>query len=168
VPILDADLFARQAVAVGSGILEAISQRYGEELLNPDGTLKRRHLGDIIFSNPVEKQWVEQQIHPFVRRCFDNEMAKMPEAPTVVHAIPLLFEAGLEAMVTEIWVVTCSQDVQLTRLMRRDSLSKEDAWIRIKNQWSLEEKAQRADIVIDNSSTIEALQRQIDYGLGID
>ncbi|NER81693.1 MAG: dephospho-CoA kinase [Leptolyngbya sp. SIO1D8] len=165
IPILDADVFARQAVEVGSAILSAIAQRYGTPVLNADGTLHRRQLGQIIFNDPQEKQWVEQQIHPVVRQRFAQEMAALTQVPIVVQAIPLLFEAHLTNQVTEIWVVVCPEVLQLERLMSRDSLSEAAAQARIHNQWSLEEKAKRADVVLENRSTLEALYQQVDQAL---
>lgn len=164
-PILDADVFSRQAVDPGSEILAAIAQRYGPDILNADGTLHRRQLGDIIFHHAPEKQWLEQQIHPFVRQRFAAEMSKLTAVPIVVQAIPLLFEAGLTAQVTEIWVVTCPETVELTRLMARDSLSAEAARQRIQTQWPLARKIAQADVVLDNGSTLRQLYQQVDRAL---
>lgn len=166
-PVLDADVFSRQAVEPGSEILAAIAQRYGPPVLNADGTLYRRHLGKIIFNDPQEKQWLEQQIHPFVRQRFTEEMATLAEAPVVVQVIPLLFEVNLTDQVTEIWVVVCPEAIELKRLMTRDSLSTEAARTRLQNQWPLAEKANRADVVLDNNSTLEALYQQVDQALGV-
>ncbi|MEM9002361.1 MAG: dephospho-CoA kinase [Cyanobacteria bacterium P01_F01_bin.86] len=164
-PVLDADVFARQAVEPGSKILAAIAERYGATVLNADGTLYRRQLGQIIFNDPQEKQWVEQQIHPFVRQQFAQVMANLVEVPVVVQAIPLLFEAQLTDQVTEIWVVLCPEAVQLARLMTRDLLSEAAAQARIYNQWPLAEKAKRADVLIHNQSTLESLYQQVDHAL---
>ena len=166
-PVLDADVFARQAVEPGSAILEAIAQRYGPAVLNADSTLHRHQLGQIIFNAPQEKQWVEQQIHPFVRQQFAQKMTALTAAPIVVQAIPLLFEAGLTEQVTEIWVVVCSAEKQLDRLMQRDALSIEAAQARIRNQWPLAEKAKRADVILDNSATLTALYEQVDHALSV-
>lgn len=164
-PILDADVFARQAVEPGSAILPAIAQRYGATVLNPDGTLHRRQLGQIIFQDPQEKQWIEQQIHPFVRQQFTQGMTALAQAPIVVQAIPLLFEANLTDQVTEIWVVICPETMELERLIARDSLSTEAAQARIRNQWPLAEKTKQADVVLDNSQTLEFLYQQVDQAL---
>lgn len=166
-PILDADVFARQAVEPGSTILQAIAQRYGATVLNPDGTLHRRQLGQIIFQDPQEKQWIEQQIHPFVRQQFTQGMAALAQSPIVVQAIPLLFEANLTDQVTEIWVVICPETTELERLIARDSLSTEAAQARIRNQWPLAEKTKQADVVLDNSQTLEFLYQQVDQALSL-
>ena len=164
-PILDADVYARQAVEAGSQILEAIAARYGPDILLPDGSLDRAQLGQIIFSDTVEKAWLEQQTHPFVRQCFAAAMTQLPDAETVVQVIPLLFEADLTDQVTEIWVVACSPDTQLQRLMTRNSLSREMAEARIQNQWPLAQKIERADVILANNSALPQLHAQIDAAL---
>lgn len=160
-PVLDADIYARDAVQAGSPILIQIFERYGVSVRLPDGTLNRKRLGEIIFNNLDEKQWLEQQIHPYVRDRFQSELDTLI-APTVVLVIPLLFEAEMTDLVTEIWVVSCSREQQLQRMMARDQLSLEQAQARINNQLPLEEKMARADVVLDNSSTLEDLLQQVD------
>lgn len=164
-PVLDADIFARQAVEPGSAILRAVVQRYGPSLLHDDGTLNRSQLGQLIFTDTAEKTWLEQQIHPFVRQRFAAAMADLNTEPTVVQVIPLLFEADLTTQVTEIWVVICPQAVELARLMARNDLPEAAAQARIDNQWPLATKAKRADVVLDNSSTLENLYEQVDQAL---
>lgn len=163
-PVLDADIYAREAVQPGSPILNQIFERYGVAVKLPDGTLDRKQLGEIIFSYPDEKRWLEQQIHPYVRDRFQFELDTLV-APTVVLVIPLLFEAGMTDLVTETWVVSCSPEQQLHRIMERDRLSPEQAQARINNQLPLPEKVARADIVLDNSSTPDALLKQVDLAL---
>ena len=163
-PVLDADLYAREAVQPSSPILNQIFERYGVAVKLPDGTLNRKHLGEIIFNHPDEKQWLEQQIHPYVRDRFQSELNTLV-APTVVLVIPLLFEANMTDLATEIWVVSCSCEQQLQRMMERDRLSSEQAQTRINNQLPLQEKMARADVVLDNSSTLEALLKQVDLAL---
>ena len=164
-PVLDADIYAREAVAIGSPILAALGQRYGSAIFLADGALNRQHLGSIIFSQPAEKQWVEQQIHPFVRQRFTQVSSSYPTTQTLVYAIPLLFEANLTHLVSEIWVGVCGQTQQRGRRMARNNLSPVEAENRIKNQLSLDIKAAQADRILDNSSDRAALYRQIDKAL---
>ena len=161
-PIWDADLYARSAVAVGSPILQKISQRYGNAILQADGTLDRHRLGEIIFHNVAERQWVEAQIHPDVRTCFETQIGKLDPDGTAVLAIPLLFEARMTDLVTEIWVVTCDRTTQIQRIVSRDGLSETEAQARIQSQMSLADKTALADASLDNSTTIADLERQID------
>jgi dephospho-CoA kinase len=161
-PIWDADIYARSAVAVGSPILAAISHRYGTGILQPDGTLDRHQLGTIIFSDFDQRQWVEAQIHPYVRSCFETEISRLAPAATGVLAIPLLFEAKMTDLVTEIWVVSCDQSIQLKRVMKRDQSTEAAARMRIESQMPLADKIALADVNLDNSSSIIDLERQID------
>ena len=205
-PILDADIYAREAVHPGSPILDSIVERYGALILLPDGNLNRPELGNIIFCNPAERQWVEQQIHPYVRRRLvevtqsyitglnlvsqntydlgtktqeteflecDRELepsmvenkpgcSAQTDTLTLVLVVPLLFEANMTDLCTEIWVVYCSPEVQLQRLMQRDGLSCDRANARIRAQMPLANKCQQADVVLDNSSTLDSLFLQID------
>ena len=160
-PILDADLYAREAVAAGSPILAEIVNRYGRSIQRADGTLERQKLGEIVFNSAEEKHWLEGIIHPFVRDRFALELQRLL-AQTVVLVIPLLFEANLTDLVTEIWVVSCSQEKQIQRVMMRDRLSREQAISRINNQLPMAKKIAAADAVLNNSSSREALYRQID------
>ncbi|MBP5972372.1 dephospho-CoA kinase [Brasilonema sp. CT11] len=163
-PILDADIYAREAVSVGSPILQEIAQRYGEEILLADGNLNRQKLGEIIFNNQEERIWVEGLIHPDVGDRFLKEIALSP-AQTLVLVVPLLFEAQMTNLVTEIWVVSCSEQLQLQRLMQRNHLTLEQAQARITSQMSIAEKVAQADVVLDNSSTLEVLLKQIDTAI---
>ncbi len=165
IPVLDADIYARRAVEPGSPALAAIAARYGAALQHPDGTLNRGRLGDIVFNDSAEKTWLEQQIHPVVRRCFESAMAELSQAPVVVQVIPLLFEVNLTDQVSEIWVVICPLETQRQRLMRRNGLSVEQADARIGSQMPLAEKVARADRVIDNSADLLTLFRLVDEAL---
>ena len=162
-PILDADIYAREAVAPGSYILENIFGRYGDRV-KLNNSLDRTALGEIIFNDPQEKQWLESQIHPFVRDRFDLELERLDE-PTIVLSIPLLFEAELTDIVTEIWVVSCDRQLQITRLQQRNGLTADRAIARIDNQLPLSQKVASADVVINNNSSLEDLYTQIDRAI---
>ena len=161
-PILDADIYAREAVAVGSPILGAIAARYGPGAQLEDGSLDRRRIGEIVFHDPAERRWLEQQIHPYVRQRFHHALETLPGDATVVLALPLLLEAGLTGLVSEIWVVACPLAEQVARLKARDRLSDSQIVARIASQMDLEQKVAQADVVLDNSQTPEALYAQVD------
>lgn len=160
-PILDADIYAREAVAINSPILQEIFAHFGNHLRLEDGSLNRSALGDIIFNNLKAKQWIESKIHPYVRDRFKRESATI-EQNTVVYAIPLLFEANLTHLVTEIWVVSCKRELQLSRLQKRNNLTLEQAQSRINSQLPLKAKIAKADYVLENNSTVEHLYQQCD------
>ncbi|NCO76033.1 MAG: dephospho-CoA kinase [Cyanobacteria bacterium] len=161
IPILDADLIAREAVSINSPIFQNIVNRYGEEILLKDGNLNRAKLGKIIFNSPQEKMWLENQIHPFV---FDDlqSQIKLLSNSIIVLSIPLLFEAKMTNLVDEIWVVNCDFFTQLSRLKSRNKLAENEAISRINSQIPLTEKVKLADVVIDNNKKLADLYTQID------
>lgn len=160
-PVLDADIYAREAVTPGSPILQDIFKRYGAKVQLSDARLNRSALGEIIFNNLSEKQWLEGQIHPFVRDRFSQELQNL-NCDTVVLAIPLLFEAKLTNLVTEIWVVSCDRSLQISRLQQRNSLTLPQAQARIDNQLPLAEKVSLADIVLNNNQDLPYLYAEVD------
>ena len=162
-PVLDADVYAREALAPGTPASNAVVARYGERV-KKDGTseIDRAGLGSIVFNDPNERSWLEQLVHPIVQRRFDDALRSLPDAPIVILMIPLLFEAGLEAWCSEIWVVRCTELQQRERLMARNNCTEAEAMQRIAAQWPIDIKAQRADSVINNSGLIDGLQDQLD------
>ncbi|MBL6881290.1 MAG: dephospho-CoA kinase, partial [Synechococcus sp. BS30m-G31] len=161
-PVLDADVYAREALAPGTPASNAVVARYGERV-KKDGTseIDRAGLGSIVFNDPNERSWLEQLVHPIVQRRFDDALRSLPDAPIVILMIPLLFEAGLEAWCSEIWVVRCTELQQRERLMARNNCTEAEAMQRIAAQWPIDIKAQRADSVINNSGTQKNLEAQI-------
>lgn len=156
-PVLDADGYAREALARGSAGAEAVLARYG--------TLDRAALGRIVFADAAERQWLEQLVHPIVRARFAAELEGLAAAPVVVLMIPLLFEAGLEGLCSEIWLVDCDEDQQLQRLMARNGFSEADARARLAAQWPLARKRGLADVVIDNSDGPQQLEQAVERAL---
>jgi dephospho-CoA kinase len=164
IPVLDADVYAREAVALGSPILAQIFDRYGEKVQQSDRSLNRQKLGEIIFGDPQEKQWLESQIHPYVRQCFARDSASIA-SEIVVFSIPLLFEAGLTGLVREIWVVYCGREEQIRRIQERDNLTREQAIARIENQMAIEEKIALGDVILENDGSLQSLYRKIDRAI---
>lgn len=163
-PVLDADIYAREAVEKNSPILQTIFDRYGDKLKLSTGDLDRPALGEIIFNDAREKQWLESQIHPFVRDRFTQELQNIV-GDTIVLSIPLLFEANLTSLVTEIWVVTCDRASQIDRLQRRNGLEPQQAEARIDSQLPVAEKAALADLVLTNDAGLAELYAQIDLAI---
>jgi len=170
-PVLDADVYARDALAPGSSGARAVRGRFGERVLAPEqgageAAIDRAALGRIVFGDADERQWLEELIHPIVRECFSAELARLADAPAVVLVIPLLLEVGLEELCSEVWLVDCDEAQQLQRLMRRNGLSEAEARARMTAQWPLERKRALADVVIDNRGTEEQLNAQVAAALG--
>jgi dephospho-CoA kinase len=155
-PVLDADVYAREALSPGSPCSRAVLERYGPGVQAKGGegqeaVIDRGALGGIVFHDPAEKAWLEALIHPVVRARFEQELNALSQEAAVVLMIPLLFEAGLEGLCSEIWLVDCTEAQQLERLMQRDGLSEEEAQARINAQWTMERKRALADRLIENT-----------------
>ncbi len=161
-PILDADLYARQALT--GDRLAKLCDRYGKLIFDDQNNLDRRKLGAIVFESELDRQWLEKLIHPYVQKCLVSEAQQL--APlTLVMVIPLLFEAKMQNLVTETWVVVCDREQQLQRLINRNHLSESEALQRISSQMSQSEKIELADVVIVNSDNTEELFFQVDQAL---
>ena len=160
-PVLDADQFAQEALAPGHPATNSVMQRYGSTVrAEATEAIDRAALGRIVFHDPAERRWLEQLIHPIVRERFDQALSLHADTPAVVLMIPLLFEAGLESLCSEIWLVDCDESQQLQRLITRDGLSPEAAQARIAAQWPLSRKRGLADHVLANRSQPGAWQTQ--------
>lgn len=166
-PVLDADAYAREALAPGTAATKAVLERYGSAVgeagQRSPASLDRSALGRIVFSDSRERRWLEQLVHPIVAKRFDVALEDLSAEPVVVLMVPLLFEAELESLCNEIWVVHCSTSQQLQRLMHRDQLSKPVAEARLAAQWPLETKTPLADTVIDNSGAAEKWVDQVSH-----
>lgn len=162
--IIDADEIARRLVQPGGPVLREIVAEFGDAVLNADGTLNRKELGRIVFSDPAKLDRLNKITHPHIlaeiKMLLDKHRESGSDRVAVLDA-PLLYEVGGEGLVDEVWVVYVDYPTQLERLMMRDNLSEEDARRRIAAQIPLEEKVRRADKVIDNRSTPEETKRQV-------
>jgi len=163
-PVLDADTYARDALAPGTIATQTILERFGETVRAQGHSsgltvIDRGALGQIVFQDPEERRWLEELVHPLVRQRFEAELANLAAEPAVVLMIPLLFEAGLEGLCSEIWLVDCEPEQQLERLIKRDQLSEADARSRINAQWPMERKRGLADQLIQNKLGQNELER---------
>ncbi|MDN8589976.1 dephospho-CoA kinase [Paenibacillus sp. 11B] len=162
--LIDADVIAREVMMPGHPVLAAAVQRFGQAILNEDGTLDRKKLGSIVFQDPEERKALEAITHPAIRKEM-RERAAMYELEhadkLVVSDIPLLYESGLEEGFEEVMVVYVPRSVQRERLMSRDAMTVEQADARINVQMDIEDKKQRADVVIDNSGLWSETEQQI-------
>ncbi|WP_175576976.1 dephospho-CoA kinase [Secundilactobacillus similis] len=163
VPIIDADQVAREVVVPGSTGLTQIQQTFGWQIIQPDGTLDRKALGSLVFGQPEALAKLNAIMLPLIQAAVTAQMAtyRKQNVPLVVYDAPTLFESKGASLVDEIMVVSLPEDIQLARLMARDQTTEADAMKRIKSQLPLDEKIKRADIVIDNSGTVEKTKAQV-------
>lgn len=162
--VLDADRYARDALAPGTTASQAVLNRYGKRVFCGDH-LDRKALGEIVFNNPNERLWLEQLVHPVVNQMMDQEIIKLSDAKAIVLMIPLLFETGLESLCTEIWLVDCDEKQQIERLITRDNCTNQQALARINAQWPLARKRLLADRVINNRNGSDELEIEVAVAL---
>ena len=156
--IIDADALAHELSQPNQALFNAYVQRFGMAIVTPGGTLDRAAIARLIFTDPTMRAEVEQISHPLIRRAVEERlrMAEKEQKRAAVLDVPLLFEAGWDALADEVWVVALPPEEQLTRLLARDkTMSEGEARSRIAAQMPLAEKCARADVVIDNSGTKE-------------
>jgi len=172
-PVLDADQFAREALAPGSAGAQEALAHFGERVQAPSAgelpqpAIDRAALGRIVFADAAERAWLERLVHPLVRARFTAELERLRQEPVVVLMIPLLFEAGLEGLCSEVWLVDCGEEQQLQRLMGREGLDEAEARRRIAAQWPLARKRALADVVIDNRTNRAQLGAGVERALGL-
>lgn len=160
IPVLDADLIARQVVEPQTKGLEKLSAYFGESILQSNGTLNRQALAKRIFDNPLEREKLNQLLHPLIESEMDQQIDKL-NASIIVLDIPLLFETDFIKKVDQTLVVYTPKYVQLKRLMKRDHIGEAEAMKRIMAQQDIEVKRNKADHVIDNSGTIKETEIQV-------
>jgi dephospho-CoA kinase len=156
--VLDADHTAREVVLPGSEGLTAVVNAFGNEVLNPDGTLNRQALGALVFGDEQKRQQLNHLLHPFIIARQDEILREWgsgdPEGIGIVDAA-LMIESGGYKRFDKLIVVHCRPEVQLERLMLRDGLSRDEAQRRIDSQMPQEEKQRFADYLIDTSDGYE-------------
>ncbi len=167
-PVLDADAAAYRLAEPEGPMWEAFVERYGKErALLADGRLDRAAIGEIVFRDAAERDWMNDMSHPLIRAELLRQLGKCRAygVKAAVLDVPLLYEVGWENMADEVWVVYVDAAAQLHRLMVRNKLSEATARERMAAQMPLYEKRRRADVVIDNNGTVRETRAQADRAL---
>lgn len=160
VPLVDADAIARQVVEPGMPALMEITSRYGETILHTDGTLNRAVLRNKIFSEPQEKAWLNSLLHPLIQQETQRQLASINE-PYVLWVVPLLVENGLHHRANRVLVVDVAPEIQLTRTMARDGITRQQAEDILASQVSRQQRLACADDIIDNSGDPKVIAPQV-------
>jgi dephospho-CoA kinase len=168
VPTIDADVLARDVVAVGTPGLQAVIARFGRGVLDATGALDRRALASIVFADIDARRDLEQIIHPAVRSAIDTWFASLSDAPPgfAVADIPLLYETGRERDFAAVVVTACDPDTQIKRVMARDGSTEAEARARLAAQLPIEEKTRRADYTIFTDGSFEQTDERVREVLG--
>ncbi len=164
IPVIDADEISREVMKAGEPAVEEIRRIFGGDVLLENGEIDRDKLGDIVFESPSRRVALNQIVHGEIGERILAEKDRLIKEghPLIVLDIPLFYEAGYEDTVDEVMVVYVDKDTQKERLLKRNpQLSETDALNRIYSQMPLEDKAKRADVLINNQGPIEQTIKQI-------
>ena len=158
------DKTARDVVAPGTRGLAKIEAAFGKDAVAADGSMDRVYIGDLVFRNPEMKKRLENILFPLIFEALDAELLRLERegaTPVVFLDMPLLYEVKYDSYVDEVWLVYVPFEVQLSRLMKRNGYTKEEALLRIHSQISVDKKKSLAQQVIDNSGTLEDTKEQV-------
>jgi dephospho-CoA kinase len=161
--IIDADRIVRDLLEPGQDAWKEVSGYFGDDIMMPDRGIDRRKLGQIVFSDPAKREWLNQCLHPRVFEAYAAQVkrlcARTPDAIVVFDAA-LLMETGFHKKMDKTVLVYAHSDQQLSRLMERDRFTPEQALARIESQMPISEKRRYADYVIENTGTREEAERR--------
>ncbi|GBD65632.1 dephospho-CoA kinase [Tetragenococcus halophilus] len=161
-PVVDADIIAREVVEPNTAGLKKVVETFGSSVLCSDGSLNRKQLGQIIFSDTKKRQALNALLAPFLQEAIIEQIKRASAAASLVIAdIPLLYEAGYDKYMDQVAVVYIPEDLQVQRLMKRDRITKKEAQKKVASQLSIEEKKKRADIIFDNQESLSSIRQQI-------
>jgi dephospho-CoA kinase len=160
--IVDADVIAHQVVSKGSPLLLAITNHFGDDLLLKNHELNRLKLRAIVFNNPHEKKWLENLLHPVIRKKIRAELAAANSLYAILSA-PLLFENNLQLEVDRVLVIDCDESLQLERASKRDGGDRELIKKIMLQQLDRNTRLARADDVIENNGSLLELQKSVEH-----
>jgi dephospho-CoA kinase len=159
--LIDADAIGRQVVAPGTDGLAAVVAEFGDGVLRSDGSLDRERLGEIVFADPARLARLNEIIHPLVGQRMAELEKEAGRDAIIVHDVPLIAENQLASAYDLIVVVDAAEHTQLDRLIRHRQMSQEQAEARMAAQVSRSQRLAIADLVVDNSSSLAELDRQV-------
>lgn len=156
ITVVDADVVAREIVNTGSSSLSAISEHFGQDILNANGTLNRVQLRLRIFENPDEKRWLENLLHPIIRKEIVAQLAES-KTPYTILSSPLLLETKQDELVSRVLVIDATEEMQLKRASVRDINNQEQIQKIMATQMGRVERCAQADDIIENHGDLNEL-----------
>ena len=164
IPILDADRISREVTAPGGRAYDAVVQAFGGGIVRDDGSIDRKRLGKIVFSDPSLRARLEAITHPAIHEAMKEAVIGIEREGhrAVVVEATLIHESGRRGMFEAVIAVTCDRETAISRLAARDGMSRRQAEARLRAQMDAERKAGASEYVIDNSGTIGETRRQVE------
>ncbi|MCH8349044.1 MAG: dephospho-CoA kinase [Chloroflexi bacterium] len=161
--IIDADQVGHEAYTPNSESWQEVVKTFGEEILQPGGEIDRRKLGSLVFSDPEELAKLNGIMHPRMARMVADKLEAFrgEGVEVVVVEAALLFEAGWDSLVDEVWATDSAVDTVVQRLRDRNGMTEEEVLKRIGSQMDREERLERADLVVDNSGDVDTLESTV-------
>ena len=162
--VINADQVGHQAYTAYSEIWHEVVEAFGEEILLATGEIDRQKLGAIVFADPEQLTKLNQIMHPRMARMVAHRIQELRDqgVSVVVVEAALLFEAGWDTLVDEVWVTDSDSDQVVFRLSARNGLEEQETRKRIDSQMSAEERLSRSDVVVDNSGDLATLHRTVE------
>ena len=162
VPVVDTDIISRKLLEPGELAYDQVCTHFGDSIKGSNNEVDRAKLRKIVFTNPSEKIWLENMLHPLIYRRSHDAILEHTKASYVLVVIPLLFETNFQALVDRILVVDCPPEVQLERLLKRDHIDAPLALEMLSQQLSNSARLARAHDIVDNSENAVDLASQVE------
>lgn len=157
---ISADSVSKSLTLPGQPALEQIQHHFGDDIIHPDGHLNRARLREHIFKEPQARQWLEDLLHPLIRKAIENEIAQST-GPYVVIEIPLLLSREHYPYLNKVLLVLAESTTQIERIILRDGVSREQAIAIIDSQPHNQSRIKLADDLIHNQGSVEALSKRV-------
>ena len=161
VPVIDTDIISRSLLQPGESAFEQVREHFGEEILDSNGNIDRVRLREIVFTQTLEKRWLEAMLHPLIYQRSHDAIVENAGEDYVLVVVPLLFETNFQSLVDRVLAVDCPAEIQIERLVRRDKIDESLAQKMLDQQLSNDERLARAHDSIKNDRGKDQLNQQV-------
>ena len=163
IPVLDADRISREVMAPGGRVYDAVVRAFGTQIVRDNGSIDRKRLGEIVFSDSASRERLESITHPAILTAMKEAIAGIEREGHRAAAVEatLIHESGRKGLFESVISVTCDRETAISRIAARDGMPRGDAEARLRAQMNPDRKAGASDYVIDNSASAEETRRQV-------
>ena len=164
IPILDADVLSKELIKPKTEVYKKLLSYFGNQIIDEyslEKVINRKQLKKIIFEEEKHRKWIQQLMHPLIKKKMIDGCNQNKDKKIILLVIPLLFEAKFTDICTEIWLVKCPEEIQIKRLIERDKISEQEALKMINSQLKFVEKSRFSDVILDNSDNLNKWKNKI-------